>query len=409
MAAGTKQATKASGTVTELDFSDDSPGDWPADNTVPGGATGLWGLVAQGKLNVKTAGKYSFALGMDDGARLRIDKNRNGLGAEDNVIVEDAAGGHRARYGDVEFTATGLYDFEVTAFNSGGAGDIEMSVSTQAGGGDTSPINGGTWELLGAGWTTGPVELSGTITVDSYVPGGPNQELTVPLLVLLNGPTDTPPGSVFGGGAFNGFEGTGFFGGAGLNKWLPERIADLGGYRSVRLNPVNVAGKQNHKLTIALAASFLDFETSDFLDIIAYPNGVGGSEVRLARFSAPDANSKYFVDVDHGNAHRLGLTFQDVTYDVPAGATQLVIEIRAATTWWNEIVGFDNIRVTAGSEAPTIAVSRDAGDVVVTFTGTLQGAAAVSGPWTDVSGNPSSPLRIPKASQAVQQFYRARN
>lgn len=407
MAAGTKEATKASGTATELDFSDGSPGDWFADNTLPGGATGLWGLVARGKLNVKTAGRYSFALGMDDGARLRIDKNRNGLGAEDNVIVEDATGGHRARYGDVEFTATGLYDFEVTVFNSGGAGGIEMSVSTQAGGDDTSPINGGTWELLG--WGTGPVELSGTIAVDSYVPGGPDQEVTVPLLVLLNGPTDTPPGSVFGGGAFNGFEGTGFFGGAGLNKWLPERIADLGGYRSVRLNPVNVAGKQNVKLTIALAASFLDFETSDFLDIIAYPNGTGGSEVRLARFSAPDGNTKYFVDVDHGNSHKLGLTFQDVTYDVPAGATQLVIEIRATTSWWNEIVGFDNIRVTAGTEAPTLAVSRDASDVVVTFTGTLQSADAVNGPWSDVSGNPTSPLRIPRAGQAAQQFYRARN
>lgn len=408
MAAGTKPALKTSDTVTELDFSDGSPGDWFWDYPVPGGATGLWGLVARGKLNVKAAGRYSFALGMDDGARLRVDVNKNGFGPEDNVIVEDAAGGHRARYGDVTFATAGLYDFEVTVFNSGGAGSIEMSVSTQAGGGDTSPINSGTWELLGQ--TTGNVALSGSIAVDVYVPSGPDEEVTVPLLVLLNGPTDTPPGSVFGGGPFSGFEGAGFFAGSGLNKWNPEPIGDLGGYRTVRLRPVNVAGKENVKVTLALAATFLDFETSDFLDIIAYPQGLGGPEVRLARFSAPSGAVKYFADIDHGNSPRLGLEFQDVTYDVPAGATSLVIEIRANTTWWNEIVGFDHIRITAGAAAPpSLSVARDGADVVLTFTGTLQTAPAVTGPWTDVPGNPASPLRITRANQQAVQFFRARN
>ena len=415
MAAGTKQAAKSSDTVRELDFSDGSPGDWFVDNPIPGGAVGLWGLVAKGKLNVKAAGRYSFALGMDDGARLRIDANRNGLGPEDNVIVEDATGGHRVRYGDATFATAGLYDFEVLVFNSGGAGGIEMSVSTQAGGGDTSPIFSGTWELLGM--TTGAVSLGGdgttlfpTIAVDVYVPTGPDEEVTVPLLVLLNGPTDTPPGSVFGGGPFSGFEGSGFFAGSALNKWLPEPIGDLGGYRTVQLRPVNVAGKENVKVTVALAATFLDFETSDYLDLIAYPQGLGGPEVRLARFSAPSGAVKYFADIDHGNTPRLGLEFQDVTYDVPAGATSLVLEIRATTSWWNEIVGIDHIRITAGAATPpTVAVARDGTDVVLTFTGKLQSAPAVTGPWTDVPSNPASPWRLSRASQAAAQFFRAVN
>lgn len=415
MAAGTKQAAKSSDTVRELDFSDGSPGDWFVDNPIPGGAVGLWGLVAKGKLNVKAAGRYSFALGMDDGARLRIDANRNGLGPEDNVIVEDATGGHRVRYGDATFATAGLYDFEVLVFNSGGAGGIEMSVSTQAGGGDTSPIFSGTWELLGM--TTGAVSLGGdgttlfpTIAVDVYVPTGPDEEVTVPLLVLLNGPTDTPPGSVFGGGPFSGFEGSGFFAGSALNKWLPEPIGDLGGYRTVQLRPVNVAGKENVKVTVALAATFLDFETSDYLDLIAYPQGLGGPEVRLARFSAPSGAVKYFADIDHGNTPRLGLEFQDVTYDVPAGATSLVLEIRATTSWWNEIVGIDHIRITAGAATPpTLAVARDGTDVVLTFTGKLQSAPAVTGPWTDVPSNPASPWRLSRASQAAAQFFRAVN
>ena len=408
MIAGTKQAIKSASTATELDFSDNGPGFWFVDHVLPGGATGLWGLVVKGKLNVAAAGRYSFALVMDDGARLRIDANRNGLGPEDNVIVEDAQGAYRVRYGDVTFPQAGLYDFEVLAFNSGGAGVLEMFVSLQGGGNDTSGIYSGTWELLGQ--TSGPVGLSGALDVEVYVPSGPDQEVIVPLLVLLNGPNDNPPGSVFGGGPFTGYEGTGFFAGAGLNKWLPEEIGSLGGYRAVRLRPVNVAGKENVKVTLSLAATFLDFETSDFLDIIAYPHGVGGPEVRLARYSAPSAAVKYFADIDHGNVPRLGLEFQDVTYDVPAGATTLVLEIRAFTTWWNQIVGIDHIRITAGARTPpTLAITRDGTDIVLTFTGRLQSAPAVTGPWTDVPGNPSSPLRIPRANQTAVQFFRTVN
>ncbi len=36
------------------------------------------------------------------------------------------------------------------------------------------------------------------------------------------------------------------------------------------------------------------------------------------------AAAQYFVDLTHGNTHRLGLNFQDVTYDILPGATDLV-------------------------------------------------------------------------------------
>jgi hypothetical protein len=173
MAAGTKQSEQSTGTVTELDFSDASAGDWTADNPIPGGAADLWGLIAKGQINVNAAGTYSFALGVDDGARLRIDKDRNGFTNTDNVIVEDVAGAHRAVYGDLQLDP-GAYDFEVTVFNSGGAGDIEMSVSTQPGGNDRSAITSGTWELLGQ--TTGPVSLQGSISTTVYAPTGTTEQ-----------------------------------------------------------------------------------------------------------------------------------------------------------------------------------------------------------------------------------------
>src|SRR5206468_1902994 len=162
MVVGTKPSNKSSATATAFDFSDGSTtGDWTVDNAIPGGVTGTWGLVGIGKISVSAPGTYSFAIGVDDGGRLRIDKNQNGIGPEDNVIVQDATGAHAPYYGDVTFTSAGTYDFEVASFNAGGAGDIELSVSLQSGGNDRSAINSGSWELVGQ--TTGNVSLQGTL------------------------------------------------------------------------------------------------------------------------------------------------------------------------------------------------------------------------------------------------------
>ena len=61
----------------------------------------------------------------------------------------------------------------------------------------------------------------------------------------------------------------------------------------------------------------------------------------------------------------------------------------------------------AGGDAPAISVVNNGdGTVTVTFEGTLQSAAAVNGPWSDVEGA-TSPLTIP-ADQAAQ-FGRAKN
>jgi hypothetical protein len=392
MVAGTKPSNTNAASAQAYDFSDVALGDWTADNAIPGGVTGTWGLVGKGKITVSAPGTYSFAIGVDDGGRLRIDKNQNGIGTEDNIIVRDATGAHAPYYGDVTFTSAGTFDFEVASFNAGGAGDIELSVSLQSGGNDRSAINSGTWELIGQ--TSGNVSLQGNISVTSYEPTGAPTLTTFPMLLLLNGPGDNPPGSVYGGGPFTGFEGSGFFAGAALNKVPPSTV------RTLQLRPVNVAGKTNVKLTVALAATFLDFETSDYLDIIAYPNGVTSPEVLIAHYSAPDDPSKYFVDLTHGNTHRLGLNFQDVTYDIPPGATDLVIEFRALTTWWNEIVAFDNVRITEGAVAlpPGLTVNRgvSANTLTIAWSASAVGFVLESTPtlgstatWSLVSGSPN--------------------
>ena len=45
---------------------------------------------------------------------------------------------------------------------------------------------------------------------------------------------------------------------------------------------------------------------------------------------------------------KIGVVFRDLTYDIPAGATKLVVRFEANCTFWNEIMGLDNIRITSG-------------------------------------------------------------
>jgi hypothetical protein len=54
---------------------------------------------------------------------------------------------------------------------------------------------------------------------------------------------------------------------------------------------------------------------------------------------------------------------------------------------------------------PTLAIGRQAGNVVITYTGTLQSADQINGPWTDVAGASSPYSTTPSAAQ---RYYRSR-
>jgi hypothetical protein len=359
---GTKEHEETSGTAISVDFSDASPGNWFDDLPLPGGYTGNWGLRASGTLNVATAGTYRFAVGSDDGARLMIDLDRNGITPADTVIEDAGPHAHQLVYVDVTFPATGDYDFEVRAYNSGGGGSLEVSVSTVTVPVPDDAIESGYWDLLGIFDPLSPVILSGDVAVTAYVAAGGDVAVQTPLAVLLNGPADDPPGAFYDGGPFSNFEGTGFFAGSGLNKVgviLPEAWPWPAGqtYRSVRLQPVNVAGMTNVQLTVALAATVVDFEDSDLLDIVAYPNGAGSAPVTLAHFrGVQNAIQPWMADQVDNFVRRLTRRFADFTYDIPEGATDLVIEFRMATTWWTEIAAFDNVRITQAGAVPALVL-----------------------------------------------------
>jgi hypothetical protein len=344
---GTIPSTKESGILDAADMVGGAPafGVFFDDEALPGDPTEAFAAVATGKLVVDAAGTYSIGLGIDDGDRLRVDLDGNGLNASDDVLVEDATGAFRYVTDDVDFPA-GTFDFQWVAFNSGGDFGAELAVGLDENGNSPEPVDDVEWELLSS--KSGNLKLDGEIAVDVFFNEGEAETEVRPLLVVIESGEDG--GSVFGGGPFVGFEGQTFFAGSGLNKFDNGE----GEVKSLVIGPIDVAGKTDLELTLSVGATFLDFETSDFLDVSVDPDGNGDDDfTRLIHFTAPSGNDKFFDDkgTNAASPTRLGLQMRDVSYSIPDGATELVIKIDALTTWWNEIVAFDNIRVTAGGGA----------------------------------------------------------
>jgi len=377
---------------------------------LPGGYTGNWGLQAKGKITVSAPGTYRFALGSDDGARLQIDIDKNGFTAADIVLEDPGPHAFQIVAGNATFAAAGTYDFEVRSYNSGGGGSLEVSVANVPVPVPDDALDSGYWEMLGVAGATSPVQLQGSVNVTAYVATGPNVDIQEPLIVLLNGPTDSPPGAFYDGGALFGFEGTGFFGAAGLNKWDYPAGQN---YRSLQLKPVNVAGKSNVKLTVALAATVVDFETSDFLNILVYTNGLTSNPTMLANFhGVQDAVQPWMADQLENYVRRLTRHFTDLTYDVPAGAANLIVEFRVATTWWTEIAAIDNVRITEGAIATQAVFSPPTltgGNLRISWTGSgrLQESINLSS-WSVVT-NATSPYdlnQITTVGTPPFKFYR---
>jgi hypothetical protein len=417
MIAGTKENENTTEQHTALDFSDASTGQWFIENPIPGGYTGNWGLRILGELNVSAPGTYRFAVGSDDGARLQIDRDNNGFTDADTIIQDPGPHAHQIVYANVEFTAAGNYDFQLLSYNSAGGGSLEFSVGIVPAAEITDDnLDSGFWELVGTDGATAPVTLEGQAEVTAYMATGANVERQEPLVVLLNGPTETPPGAFYDGGPISGFEGTGFIGASGLNKWAyPE---ETGTYRYVRLNPVNVAGKQNVRLTVALAATVVDFETSDFVDIMIYTNGLSSTPVQLAHFrGVQDAVQPWLADERRNFERRLTRQFADFSYDIPAGVSEVIVEIRAATSWWTEIAAVDNVRITAGSGgggdgpelgAPTIS----GGNLNLTWTSgqapfVVQWTPTLPATWMNLVSTSQSTASVPVVGPAG--FYRVQS
>ncbi len=346
MVAGTIETMVDEGTSNIADLESGASGNFSGggiagDRQPPGNPVGSFAIAGTGQISVKSAGSYGFALWVAGGGSLRIDTNGNGIDANDPVIEQDQVAiianqiEATTNYGDFTFAAAGAYAFEWRAYSPTAEFGSEIFFTQQPGTGQNDPLDDqSVWAPLadweGVGLDVLPINLEGEIAITKY-----EKPRTVleerPVIVCINGPDEG--GQVFGGGAFLEFEGSGFFAGAGLDKYGTAP-------KTLTLNPVNVSGKNGLKLKVLLAATTLDFETSDYLDILIDPHNSGNFSV-LTHFSAPTANDKYFTN----GTTRLDPVFKEAVFNIPDGATNLVIRFSALTTWWNEIVGFDYVRI----------------------------------------------------------------
>jgi hypothetical protein len=311
----------------------------------------------------------------------------------------------------VTFPQTGEYDFEWVTLCTGADYGQEISVANVPGGG--TPIGNDfpfDFDLLGFN-PSAPVALVGEITVTTYVPTGTIQQ-PQPFIIV------TEAGGALLGGPLRGYEGDGFWGGADLNDVDYGTPSNDSVGRFLTLNSFDVRGQENLKLVLALAGSDVDFEANDFLRISVDPDGSGPEGFQLlANFtggtSVGNTPLAGAVQDKLGNGtpvnYILRGNFRDVTYPLPAGATDLVLQFEAHSTFFNEVFAFDNIRITArGPDAPELSIRRDGANIEVRYTGTLLSSPTLDGTYTPVE-NAANPHVIPPGSQGTRRFFRSRN
>lgn len=213
------------------------------------------------------------------------------------------------------------------------------------------PVLGGKTGIIP--WATEVVNMQG---IGAAVPTGstvlatyvdPDTQLVLPAIVLVEE----------GGNLLGAFspepEGTGFFVGASTDDAdFGEGASTAEVPKALELNPVNVAGEENVKVSVALAATGVDFEESDFLRVLYAPDGNSDFEVLTEFVGVNDASSPNNKSLSNGEIVLSPDHFTDITLDIPEGATDLAIRFEVHNTFPNEIVAIDNVRVLAGTASP---------------------------------------------------------
>ena len=164
-------------------------------------------------------------------------------------------------------------------------------------------------------------------------------------------------------------DGGGFIVGGDMNEPFPDGASEFttaATPRSVQLNGVDISGQTGVKVGVSLAATDVDFEAPDFLRI-AYsedPDDISGDFIDLDRFDGMAPGVLINGDGDALNPNE----FTEFIYEIPDDVDNLVIRLEAFSTFPNEVLGIDNIRIFTGEELEVPALAGDIdGDGMVAF------------------------------------------
>jgi hypothetical protein len=157
------RAAIASGSLAQADLADannPASGDWPYDNPIPGGGGSYYAFRATGTISVPATADYTFALGSDDGSRLRID------GAE--VVAFPLPRSFADSFGTLHLAA-GQHSVEWVGFQGLVAAGFELSVAPAGAPLAVSAANG--WNVLGDPNPLSGITLVGPLAVTVHYEG----------------------------------------------------------------------------------------------------------------------------------------------------------------------------------------------------------------------------------------------
>jgi hypothetical protein len=114
-------------------------------------------------------------------------------------------------------------------------------------------------------------------------------------------------------------------------------------------------------MTVALAATAADFEATDYLVVEADPDGSGPREADILEEFWGTGLTEASCQSGLSNGDPPGVlgdiclpseAFGDFSFNMPANSTNLVVRFRLLSTWGNEIIAIDNIRIHSGPLPP---------------------------------------------------------
>ena len=160
----------------------------------------------------------------------------------------------------------------------------------------------------------------------------------------------TTTGSSAGWGVFDGvptlnLQETELFGYQITGYFASDDLVDS--VHTMTLNPVDVTGRVDVKVSILLAAADEDkFEFDDYLKIEVDLNNTSSFQ-SIATFDGTTGD----LSLDGAGVLSITKVFQEFQFDVPAGGTDMVVRVSAKTNGNSEEIGFDNIRVSVALDA----------------------------------------------------------